>query len=33
MNGTAWLWVTALVLVLLDLLLMFVWIADRAAGG
>jgi hypothetical protein len=32
-NVTGLLWVTVLVLVLLDLMLMFVWIADRAAGG
>jgi hypothetical protein len=32
-NVTPWLWVTALLLVLLDLMLMFVWIVDRAAGG
>ena len=33
MNATALLWVAALVLVLVDLMLMFVWIVDRAAGG
>jgi len=32
-NLAALLWVTALVLVLLDLMLMFVWVVDRAAGG
>jgi hypothetical protein len=32
-NLTALLWITALVLVLLDLMLMFVWVFDRAAGG
>jgi hypothetical protein len=32
-NATALLWVAALVLVLVDLMLMFVWIVDRAAGG
>jgi hypothetical protein len=32
-NATALLWVAALVLVLVDLMLMFVWIVDRAASG
>jgi hypothetical protein len=32
-NATALLWVAALVLVLVDLMLMFVWIVDRAAAG